>query len=234
MATRPKRTLGILGGMGPAAAAEFLRVLARDAPATTDAEHPRMIMLSDPDIPDRSDAILGVGPDPAPHIERALRWLVEQGADVLAVPCNTAHVSIDRFRATLPVPLIHIVEATLGAARRVAPEGAWLLATSGTLRSRIYPALAEEIGYALCSPSDGQQERVQASLRAVKAGDMDEAGRTLRGVVEDLWRERELPIVTACTELPLAYDASGLPPERQVSSLQALSDACLDALYDRR
>ena len=59
-------------------------------------------------------------------------------------------------------------------------------------------------------------------------------GRLLRGVVEDLWRERELPIVTACTELPLAYDASGLPPERQVSSLQALSDACLDALYDRR
>ena len=48
-----------------------------------------------------------------------------------------------------------------------------------------------------------------------------------------MWCERDLPIVTACTELPLAYAAAGLPAEREVSSLQALCDACLDVLYER-
>ena len=74
---------------------------------------------------------------------------------------------------------------------------------------------------------------MQKSLRAVKAGNMKEAGLLLRGVAEELWRERDLPIATACTELPLAYEASGLPLDRQVSSIQALSDACLALLYEK-
>ena len=62
---------------------------------------------------------------------------------------------------------------------------------------------------------------------------MEQAGEMMKGVVEELWRENEAAVVTACTELPLAYAASGLPMERQISSIQALSDACLDWLYER-
>ena len=234
MLSKPEKNLGILGGMGPAAAAEFLRLLAEGAPARSDAEHPRLLMFSDPDIPDRSDGILGTGPDPLPAIRRALLRLAEWGADLLAVPCNTAHHFIDRFREELPVPLVHIVEATVEAARRLEPGGAWLLSTSGTRASGLYPACAERHGYRFFHPSEAQQERVQRCLRRVKSGEPTEAAALMRGVVEELWRERGCPIVTACTELPLAYAASGLPREREVSSLQALCDACLDVLYERR
>ena len=71
------KTLGVLGGMGPAAGAEFLRLLARDAPAKRDQDHPRVIALSDPAIPDRSDAIRGLGEDPTPRLRRELERLVE-------------------------------------------------------------------------------------------------------------------------------------------------------------
>ena len=233
MLSKPNKTLGVLGGMGPAAAAEFLRLLAEGAPAASDAEHPRTILLSDPDVPDRSDGIMGLGPDPLPAIRKDLLQLVEWGAEVLAVPCNTAHFFIDRFREELSVPLVHIVEATVNAARRASPEGAWLVATSGTQKSLIYPACAEKAGYLFLRPSREQQECVQQSLRAVKAGDMGRAAELLKEVVEALWREKDLPITTACTELPLAYAAAGLPSDRQVSSLQALADACLDLLYER-
>ena len=54
----------------------------------------------------------------------------------------------------------------------------------------------------------------------------------MREVVSELWRERDVPVTMGCTELPLAYDASGLPSERQVSSLKALSDACIKLLYE--
>jgi aspartate racemase len=160
-----------------------------------------------------------------------LERLVEWGADVLAVPCNTAHFFIDRFRRELTVPFVHIVEATVGAAAEKSPEGAWILSTSGTRQSGIYTHWARRIGYRFLTPSDSEQERVQESLTHVKAGEMSEAGTVLREVVEKLWGREDALVVTACTELPLAYAVSGLPKDREVSSLQALSDACLAFLY---
>ncbi len=231
MSFKPQKTMGILGGMGPAAAAEFLRLLAQEAPAKTDQEHPRIIMLSEPLIPDRTNALLGHGESPQPMLRQALQQLIDWGAELLAVPCNTAHCFIDRFRQELRVPLVHIVEETVNAAQGLSPEGAWLLATSGTRTVGIYPAYAERSGYVFQSPNDKQQERVQQSLRLVKAGNLSEAGDMLRNVIEELWDVREIPVVTACTELPLAYKLSGLPPEMEVSSLKALSGACLKLLY---
>ena len=233
MLSKPEKKLGILGGMGPAAAAEFLRLLAAGAPARNDAEHPYLMMLSDPDIPDRTAGILGAGPDPLPAMRRDLLRLAEWGADLLVVPCNTAHHFIDRLRADLSVPLVHIVEATLDAARRRSPRGAWLLSTTGTRACGIYPACAERRGYRFLHPSEEQQGRVQRFLCLVKAGETAEAAGLMHGFAEELWREQDMPIVTACTELPLAYAAAGLPEEREVSSLQALCDACLDVLYER-
>ena len=233
MLTRPAKTLGVLGGMGPAACAEFLRILARDCPAHDDSQHPKIIMLSDPETPDRSNGIMGLGSDPLPVIRRNLLQLAEWGADVLAVPCNTAHYFIDRFREELPVPLIHIVEETVKAAKELSQGNcSWLLATDGTQKSLIYPSCAEKMRYHFLKPSAEQQERVQKCVRLVKAGDMKAAGETMHDVVLELWGERDVPVTMGCTELPLAYTASGLPLERQVSSLKALSDACIRVLYE--
>ena len=233
MLERPEKTLGVLGGMGPAACAEFLRIFARDCPAHDDSQHPKIIMLSDPDTPDRSDGLMGLGPDPLPVIRANLLKLAEWGADVLAVPCNTAHYFIDRFREELPVPLIHIVEATVEAAKDLSQGNcSWLLATDGTQKSLIYPVCAEKMRYHFLKPSPSQQDKVQRCVRLVKAGDLKAAGELMREVVRELWGERDVPVTMGCTELPLAYGASGLPLERQVSSLKALSDACIRVLYE--
>lgn len=227
----PSKILGVLGGMGPAATAEFLRLLAIKAPARSDQEHPKLYVLSNPQIPDRSSAILGRGEDPTPFLKEGLLSLVQWGAQVLAVPCNTAHFFIDTFRKELPVPLIHIVEATVGLAAERSSEGAWLLATSGTKQSGMYERYAEKVGYPFFFPTDEDQKKVQESIVLVKANRLREGGVLLQGVVERLWKERHVPIVAACTELPLAYDASDLPEEGMISSLGALTEACLRELY---
>lgn len=224
----PSKTLGVLGGMGPAAAAEFLRLLAAKAPAKTDQEHPVIYLLSDSRIPDRSRAILGRGDDPSAQLRRDLLSLAGMGADLLAVPCNTAHYFIDKFRQELPVPLIHIVEATVAAAKRLNPAGSWLLSTLGTQQSGLYQDYAAAVSYPLRL---ADATRPQAVIELVKAGDMTAAGSLLRQLVLGLWEQADLPVLAACTELPLAYRAAGLPPERAVSSLDALADACLRALY---
>ena len=225
------KTLGVLGGMGPAAAAEFLRLMAERAPVSKDQEHAPLYLLSDPGVPDRSSAILGVGEDPAERLKKNLLTLAGWGADLLAVPCNTAHFFIDRFRGELPVPFVHIIEETVKAASAMSPAGAWLLATRGTMDSGLYQRRAKETGYTFYEPAMDVQEQVQESINLVKSNRKAEGGALLRAVVLKLWEERDLPVCAACTELPLAYDASGLPGEKTVSSLQALCDACLKILH---
>lgn len=73
------KKLGVLGGMGPAAAAEFLRQLAAKCPAATDQEHPVVYMIGDCEIPDRSTAIFGKGESPAPVLEARAAPAVRYG-----------------------------------------------------------------------------------------------------------------------------------------------------------
>ena len=226
------KKLGVLGGMGPAASTDFLRILAERAPAKTDQEHPIVYLISDSQIPDRTCAIFGRGSDPSEQIKADLLSLAAMGAELLAVPCNTAHLFIDRFREELPVPLVHIVEETVLAGQKLNPAGCWMLSTTGTRQCGLYQHYAEKYDYSLFLPEPDIALRVQECIELVKAGRKEEAGRRLTEIVLALWQEKDLPIMAACTELPLAYDASGLPPERTVSSLAALANGCLDRIYN--
>ncbi|MFE9201156.1 aspartate/glutamate racemase family protein [Micromonospora sp. NPDC006431] len=226
-----RRNLGVLGGMGPAATAEFLRLLAAESPATSDQEHPRVLLISEPGIPDRSAAVLAGRLDPLIPIRAALLDLVRWGADLLAVPCNTAHAFIDRIGDELPLPLVHIVDATLREAVRRAPGGGWLAATTGTVASGLYQHRARRLGYPLHVPGAAAQASIQQTSVLVKAGRTAEAGQVFAAATRGLWRQHRVPVLAACTELPIAYEAAGLPADAMVSSLQALALACLDRLH---
>ncbi len=226
------KKLGVLGGMGPAAAAEFLRVLAARCPAERDQDHPIIYMIGNAETPDRSSAILGVGESPASQIKADLDKLCDMGADVLAAPCNTAHYFIDDFKADLRVPLIHIIEATVLAAKKINPNGAWMCSTHGTRECGLYQKYAEKHDYTLYIPNKSQCDMAQEAINLVKANKLSEAGELTKKLCLELWAERDLPIMTACTELPLGYDASGLPQEKSVSSIGALVDAVIKELYE--
>ena len=225
------KKLGVLGGMGPAAAAEFLRLLTVYMPAESDQQHPIIYMLSDPTTPDRSAGILGTGKDPSPVILKNLETLISWGAEALAVPCNTAHYFIDKFEAKLKIPLIHIVEATFSEAVKLDSK-AWLFSTLGTARSNLYQNYAQKTGYGLRIPGSDVQQEVESVLRLVKSGKLQEAGDMFKRTVENAWSVEDIPIMLACTELPLAYDAGGMRNDKSVSSLSALAKACIEFISD--
>ena len=175
MIIAPTLTLGVFGGMGPAAGAQFMHELAVAVPACRDQDHPRVIMLSDPRVPDRTQAILDGSAAPLAPIRAGLLTLASWGADLLAVPCNTAHVFVDALAGELPVPLVHIVDATLAQAARHSPDGAWLTATTGTVTSGLYQHKAAAMGYRLLVPSSAVQEQIHQTALLVKANDMTAA-----------------------------------------------------------
>ena len=229
------KTLGVLGGMGPAATADFLKVLAQKVPASTDQEHPRMIVYENTITPDRTTYLLGKGPDPRPYLLDGLQTLTKWGADLICCTCNTAHFFIDEFReqGKFTGPVVHIIDETIGAARKICPEGAWLTATLGTMKTGLYQKHAAACGYKFNIAEYPVQVDIHDVTDMVKAGRVREAGEKFRPIVEALWAEKDVPIVGACTEIPIAYAATGLPAEKFISCLSALADGCVRELYHK-
>lgn len=225
------KKLGVLAGMGPAAGAEFLRLLTVQAPASMDNEHPVVYLISDTQIPDRSPAILGKGPSPSNQIRAGFEQLIDMGADLLACPCNSAHYFIDSFDKPLDKPLVHIIEETVLAAKVASPEGAWMISTLGTRQSGLYQKYADKHSYKLFIPNDEQAQFSQDCIGYIKANDFAQAAQVMERLVKQLWSQQNTLIMTACTELPLAYAFSNLPKEREVSSLSALATACIRRLF---
>ena len=120
----PDRVLGVLGGMGPLASAQFMLRLTLLTPAERDQDHVPAVLWSDPRVPDRAAAWSGTGPDALPMLIRGLRGLAAAGCGAVAIPCNTAHGWIDGMRAVTDLPILHIVEAAAADLRRqTVPNG---------------------------------------------------------------------------------------------------------------
>ena len=79
--------------------------------------------------------------------------------------------------------------------------------------------------------SGNRIERIHAVTDLVKGGRQEEAAARYRVIVEELWQEERMPVVQACTELPVAWQLAGLPAEMGISSLEALADGCIRELY---
>jgi aspartate racemase len=203
--------IGVLGGMGPAATADFLAKLVALTPAVRDQEHIPVLVNCRPQVPDRSAAILGAGPSPLPALLERLRQLVDWGAGAVVIPCNSSHHWYHPLQAASPVPILHIADAAVaalaGPARVAGPVA--VLATRGALRSGFYQRKLAAAGYAWSLPEGPLQVQVDAVIAAVKGGDPDRAGADLARVWQGLAGAGAGAALLACTELPLA--AARLP-----------------------
>jgi len=203
------KVVGVLGGMGPEATADFMLKLVKATPARCDKDHLQVVVVSNPAIPDRTAAITGGGEDPVPAMVGAARVLVRAGADIIAIPCNSAHFFYERLQSSVPVPVLHIVrECVADAAALVDPgAGIGILATTGTIRSELYQRELEACGLVAVLPDAREQERVMDAIygpEGVKAGFGDQPRRELASVAGALARRGARAIAAACTEIPLA------------------------------
>lgn len=225
------RTIGVLGGMGPAATVDFLGKLLGAAGAARDQDHPRILVDCDPTLPDRHAAIRGEGPSPGPRLASMARGLSKAGAEVLCMPCNTAHAFEAEIRAATPATFVSIVEATADAAARLATAAApiGLLAAQGALDADLYGRALAARGRDLVRLSGGAQARFMALIWRIKAGDVGASVRTgVRGLARELTEQGASVVVAACTEVPLVL-ADGEADAPIVDSTAMLARATIGA-----
>ena len=69
------KTIGIMGGMGPAATVDLMSRIISLTDAESDQEHIPMIVDNDTRIPDRTEAILGKCESPVPEMLASAKGL---------------------------------------------------------------------------------------------------------------------------------------------------------------
>ncbi|WP_235034909.1 aspartate/glutamate racemase family protein [Roseomonas sp. 18066] len=224
--------LGVLGGMGPLASAQFMLRLTLLTPAARDQDHLPALLWSDPRIPDRSAARLAGGEDPLPWLVRGLRGLEAAGCGAIAIPCNTAHGWFEGMQAATSLPIIHIVDAAADDLLRqgIASGVIGLMGTAGTLAMRLYQDRLEARGYTCIQPTEAEMAAlVSPGIALVKANRVAEAYAPLAEAASALKARGAAAVVLGCTEIPLGIQAGpqaeiGLP---LVDTIDALALAAL-------
>lgn len=216
------KTIGIIGGMGPAATVDFFAKLLEATSAERDQDHLRVLIDSNPRVPDRNAAIAGRGPSPGPQLAEAARGLERAGADVLVIACNTAHAFAAEIEAAVRIPLLSMIDATADAAMENKPWRVGVLAADGCRRAGLYQrAFADRGVEALFLGDDAQQEFMQLLYR-IKAGDTGDATqRAMERLAISLNARGAQAVIAACTEVPLVLNADALATP-VISSTDAL------------
>ena len=180
------KVLGILGGLGPMATVYFYEMLTRHTQAARDQDHIDVIINSRATTPDRTSA------------------------DVIAIPCNTAHYFYDRLNETIPIPILNMVEETVLAAKAGGSARVGILATTGTVRTRTYQRMCEKHGLPCAVPDDAAQAAVMdiiyGDIKQGRPANMDafeRAAASLRAQGCDR-------AILGCTELSLIKRDEGL------------------------
>jgi aspartate racemase len=218
-------TVGILGGMGPEATIDFMNRVIALTPATTDADHIRMLVDNNPFVPSRQAAILGDGPDPGPTLANMAEKLEAAGADVLVMPCNTAHAWQGDIVAATAIPFVSIIDETVAQCREFERVG--LLATRACLRSELYQLKFAAAGKELLLPTDEELAEFTRLIAMIKTGEKGAVvGAAMQALAEALCERGAQAVIAGCTEIPLVLDVGALSVPL-LSSTDILAEATI-------
>ena len=217
--------IGILGGMGTQAGLDFCNKLAMLNRGKIDQEYPLFILYNKSNIPGRPESI-GVQTKKFSDLPRnaqnnikynkvlkslleGCRSLEKSGCKFIVIPCNTAHYWYEDLKKKINIPIINMPREVFLHTKRICKKNSkiGLLATEGTLKTKIYEKLFKH-AYKLITPlTDLQIKSVNKTIRHVKMGNIKLAEKTIKPAINYLIKQKCKKIILGCTELPIAIFA---------------------------
>jgi aspartate racemase len=212
-----KKTIGVLGGMGPEASLYFYNLIIKKTSIQTDQDHIQVIINSLPQVPPRTDAILKTGPSPIPMLVEGIQALNRAGVDFIVIPCITAHYFIPEVKQQVDFKFLSLLEESLAWTQRNIPalKYAGLIASTGTLTSKIFHTIYGRAGIDIISPTPELQEKMTTAVfgrQGIKAGyTSDENKKAILEITNTLIQRGAEAIIAGCTEVPLVLKDEDLP-----------------------
>ena len=217
--------IGILGGMGTQAGLDFCNKLAMLNRGKSDQEYPLFMLYNKSNIPGRPESIgvhtkeLSLIPKSPKNIIKynkvlkslliGCRSLEKSGCKFIVIPCNTAHYWYDDLQKKINIPIINMPKEVFEHTQKKCTKNSkiGLLATEGTLKTKIYDRLFEK-NFKLIKPTDVlQKNSVNKTIKYVKMGNVKLAEKSIRKSINYLLKMKCKKIILGCTELPIAIFA---------------------------
>ncbi|WGK70066.1 amino acid racemase [Candidatus Haliotispira prima] len=218
-----RKTIGIVGGVGPQAGIDLQSKIIRFTEASKDQEHLSVVHVSfSCQIGDRSEYLLAPEsqPNPGEAVYKVIELLFRSGAQVIGIPCNTCHAPPifdpmrDRVARELgpEIKLLHMIEEVCKVARAGGFHKIGLLATQGSYNSNLYVDIFREQDIEILHPkTEAQCRRVHSSIYDPKFGikansgkpDNEFARNILLSEADILVSRGAQAIIMGCTEIPL-------------------------------
>ena len=227
-----RKTIGIIGGMGPEASANFYELLIkhaqRDFGVEKNEEFPDIFLSSIP-VPDFIS-------DEKRELE-ALEMLINKVEEMdklritfYCMACNTGHLLINKIKRKTDKPFISLVEELPKYIRKQKIKKVGLLATPTTIKTRLYEQVLEEYGIEVILPKNRDIELLGNIIKETIAGkNMDQNKVTVQHIARRLLKRGAEAIVESCTEIPLIFPKQHLIPV--FDTLEILSEAVLKKYY---
>ena len=199
-----KKTVGIIGGMGPGATALLFQKLIDYTDAISDGEHIHIIIDNNTAIPDRTTAILNGENTPALCIVESGKKLEMCGAELLLIPCNTSHYFYDDIQEQLSVPVVNMIAETAKVCLNNGYTKVGVLATTGTCNTDTYGRELNKFGVETVYPDvEGQKKVMEIIYDQVKAGRKINV-QILDQTLKKMASKGAQAFILGCTELPFA------------------------------
>ena len=197
--------IGVLGGMGPEATVDLMRRVIAQTPAEDDIDHIHLIVDQNPKVPSRMKALIdGTGESPLPTLCKMAQRLQTAGAQLLAMPCNTAHNYYQGIQQAVSIPLLNMIELSAQKVQALAHNRVGLLASTAVIQLGLYEKALAQAGIETIIPD--RQADLIAVIKAVKRGN---TGNSVRQQFRQIGLELAYTdlLLIACTELSVLADS---------------------------
>ena len=136
--------------------------------------------------------------------------LYKGGADIIVLCTNTMHLCSEAIKTAVPIPFLHIAEATGKAIKAKNLKKVGLLGTKFTMEKDFYKAvLKEQFGIETIIPSEEEREQVhQIIYEELVLGKIEDNSRKVyQQIISKLAKKGAEGVVLGCTEIPLLIKA---------------------------
>lgn len=161
-----EKVIGVLW-LAPLATVDFYQKLC-SIKVNKDWQYPRVIIDSNPKIPSRGRYLELGETDPVPFIKNGIANLSAQGAEIIAIPCNTAHILYSEYAKGSPVPLPNIIDITAKVCINVQAKKILILASKLTIQHRLYQNIFQNYGIDIIIPDREEQDIVSNAIEEIK------------------------------------------------------------------
>ncbi len=225
------KKIGILGGMGPEASANFyykiIHYCQEKYQAVQDTDFPPLIIYSLP--------LLGFDESGIINKNLVLQQLLDgidtlrnAECDFIVIPCNTVHLFINELRLKCQIPIMSIIEETIKRIKKDTLDVVGLVGSDTTLKLQLYQDLLNKNNMSCITPTDDEIPKITKLILEIMGGNVkNKTKNKVLSIIQKMEQQSSNAIILGCTEIPLIISQKDVNV-KVYDTLQILAESAVD------